>query len=101
MTGVLPGHARELRLAAARDGLSRSEAFERMVCSGDIREMVRKGLSDYDPDGEVLTMAIEERVKDALDGASRGTGVPVQSVGRMILAAHAGRMAEAVRDGAS
>lgn len=98
MTNVPEAHARELRLAAAELGTSRAEAFERLTRAGELLFLIRSGLTECDPGGETLTMAIDAEVKDEIDQAAAKTGVLVQSVGRMVLAALAGRMDEVLRE---
>lgn len=103
ITYVPESHVRELGLAAAGSRIPRAEAFERLVRAGDPRSLILDAAASYvhDPDGETITMAIDAGVKAAVDRASASTGVPIQTAGRLILAAHAGRMVEALRDGAA
>lgn len=99
--GVPVEMMKELEHAAVECGLTRTSAFERLLSSGDIEAMIQAGMGVDDYGGRTLTFMMRPEAKEALDAAIAATGVKSHAAGRLILAARAGRIVEALRESAA
>jgi plasmid stability protein len=102
MDAVPPDLHQELRVAAAEHGISRTSAFERLL-GDEVRDVIRNLAAGQarlarrpNNGGDRLNLVLAPESKARLDEAVRRLGLRAGSAGAMILAAHAGRMSDAL-----